>query len=160
MPFCYSGLSGVWVGGCMQRLTLFLKKKKKKKNLKIFQSNPLYLQYISGSSLSGIGCHRPLGWSTSKQVSIPHPANCCRPQKVPPRTARGRAPAEQSCTLRRAEVQLDARRSHGARPPLSLPNVTFATLLPQNSSTSEAISLKNIKITMLKCSSDIHQVKT
>lgn len=38
MPFCYSGLSGVWVGGCMQRLTLFLKKKKKKRKTWKFSS--------------------------------------------------------------------------------------------------------------------------
>lgn len=137
----------------MQRLTLFLKKKKK--NLKIFQSNPLYLQYISGSSLSGIGCHRPLGWSTSKQVSIPHPANCRRPQKVPPRTARGRAPAEQSCTLRRAGSPARCPRESRGRTALLTAQRYFC-----NSSTPEAISLKNIKITVLKCSSAIHQVKT
>lgn len=53
MPFCYSGVFGVWVGRCMQRLTLFLKKIWKFSNLILSQKKKKilsqFLQYVPKS---------------------------------------------------------------------------------------------------------------
>lgn len=141
MPFCYSGLSGVWVGGCMQRLTLFLKKKKKTWKfssliLCIFST----FQEAPSLELGVIG-----HWDG--------PLRNRSPSLIPPTAvAHRRCPLGQlgaGLQLSRAapsaelEVQLGARGSHGAGLPSSLPNVTFATLLPQK--------LFPLKILRLQC---------